>query len=205
MIKKCTPRSRINTHPRQRGFTLPEILIGIAIVALFATLIVSTFSGDSSKGAKLLSDMTTLRDALNRAKTDMGGIPNRFSVLWTRTDAIAANMFNGVLATDSWSGPYIEREPTDINNNIVANSITDSTTMSIFREPANAANGGNFNWVYFIRATNIPNPIVTEALKKCTGSTDAGATTFANGICRAALGAGQIETGTFDVKVADSR
>ena len=205
MIEKYTPPSLANAPQRQRGFTLPELLIGIAIVALFATLIVSTFSGDSSKGAKLLSDMTTLKDALNRAKTDMGGIPNRFSVLWTRTDAVAANMFNGVLATDTWSGPYVERETTDAANNITATTITDTATISIAREAAGAANGGNFNWVYFIRSSNIPNPVITEALKKCTGRVDAAAVTFANGVCRATLGAGTTEIGTFDVKVADSR
>jgi prepilin-type N-terminal cleavage/methylation domain-containing protein len=202
--KKTMP-SRIAHAPRQRGFTLPELLIGIAIVALFATLIVSTFSGDSSKGAKLLSDMTTLKDALNRAKTDMGGIPNRFSVLWSRTDATAANMFNGVVATVTWSGPYVERESTDANNNITATAITDSATISIAREAASAVNGGNFTWVYYMRASNIPNPIIAESLKKCTGSTDAGTATFANGVCRATPGTGTTEIGTFDVKVADSR
>lgn len=192
-------------HTNQSGFSLIEMLVALALIALLATLIFSTYSGDSSKATKLLSDMTTIRDSANRAKTELGGIPSRLSVLWNRTDATAANMYNGVASTNTWNGPYIERQGTDATNNITVPTIADAATISMNREAADATNGGNYTWVYFLRANNIPNPIITEFIKKCAGTDTVANATFLNSSCRATPGTGAVEFGTVDIKITDSR
>jgi prepilin-type N-terminal cleavage/methylation domain-containing protein len=185
--------------------TLIEIMVVIAVLGLLAGVFMSTFSGDKSKATRLLTSMKTVSDATNRAKMDMGGIPNRLSVLWTRTDASAGNMYNGIAATNSWSGPYMERQPVDASNNIQERAISDATTISIAREAASAANGGNFTWVYYLRASNVPNAIITEYIKACSDSDAVATVSFANGKCRATLGTSATEVGSVDFKIADSR
>lgn len=190
---------------KQKGFTLMELAVVLGIIAVLASVIIGSFSGDSSKATKLLADMTTIGNSVNRAKMELGGIPSRLSVLWTRTDAVAGNMFNGIAATTTWGGPYIERQPVDASNNITVSTVADAATISINREAASAANGGNYTWVYFLRASNVPNPIITEYIKKCAGTDAVATVTFANGKCRATLGTGATEFGTVDMKITDSR
>ncbi|MBD8051081.1 prepilin-type N-terminal cleavage/methylation domain-containing protein [Limnohabitans radicicola] len=189
----------------QRGMTLIEIMVVIAVLGILAGVFMANYSGDKSKATRLLTNMKTLSDATNRAKMDMGGIPNRLSVLWNRTDATAGNMFNGIAATTSWSGPYMERQPVDASNNIQEQAISDATTITIAREAASATNGGNFTWVYYLRATNVPNAIITEYIKSCANTDVVANATFANGKCRATPGTGATEVGTVDFKIADSR
>lgn len=191
---------------KQCGFTLVELIVVLAVIVVLATFMASKFSGDSSKAVKLFSDMKTLSDSSQRAVVDLGGVPSRLSVLWNRADATAGNMFNGIAATNNWSGPYIERQPTDANNAITESSIGDATTITIAREAANVAtNGGNYTWVYYLRASNVPNAVIIEAIKKCANTDIVGNATFINGQCRATLGSGATEFGSFDVKVSDSR
>lgn len=189
----------------QRGMTMIELMVVLAVIGLLASLLLPSFSGDSSKATTLLSNMTTMKDSVNRAKVELGGVPNRLSVLWNRTDATATNMFNGIAATTTWNGPYIERQPTDLSNLVTMTPIADAATVGISREAASAANGGNYTWVYFLRANNIPNPVIIEFMKKCTGTDVVTDSTFLNSRCRATLGSGSSEFGTVDLKVADSR
>lgn len=190
---------------RQRGFSLIEIMAGIAIVAIMSMILMGAFSGNTSKAVRLLSDMNTIANSTKRAQMELGGIPSRLSVLWNRTDATATNMFNGIAATNSWNGPYLERQPTNTSNNITEFDVADAATIAIAREAASAANGGNYTWVYYLRANNIPNAIIVEFIKKCAAVDVVANATFANGKCRAALGTGATEFGTVDIKVADSR
>jgi len=193
------------SRSKQGGFTMIELMVVLVVIGLLAALIAPQFSGDSSKATKLLADMTTVKDSVNRAKVEIGGVPNRLSVLWNRTDATASNMFNGIAATNTWNGPYIERQPTDGSNNISILSVADAATISVNREAASAANGGNYTWVYYLRANNIPNPIITEFIKKCSGTDVVANASFVNGSCRATPGSGATEFGTVDIKISDSR
>lgn len=199
------PLRRSHQNRREGGFSMVEIMITLVVLALLGGLFASQYSGDKSKATRLFTNMKTVADATNRAKMDMGGIPNRLSVLWTKTDAIAANMFNGIAGTNSWSGPYLERQAVDASNNIQEQAISDSTTITVAREAASAANGGNFTWVYYLRASNVPNAIILEYIKACANTDTVANATFANGQCRATPGTGATEVGTVDFKIADSR
>ncbi len=198
--------SRTRQHKsKQRGFSLLEILAALAIMSIMYMALSSAFSGNTSKAVRLLSDMTTIANSTKRAQMELGGVPSQLSILWNRADATAANMFNGIAATGSWNGPYLERQPTDAANAITVFDVADAATIAMAREAASAANGGNYTWVYYLRASNIPNPIITEFIKKCAGTDVVANATFANGKCRATPGTGATEFGTVDIKVVDSR
>lgn len=204
----AAPKAKRSASPRknrQTGFTLIELIVVLAVIVALSTFVASKFTGDSSKAVKLFADMKTLSDSVQRAVVDLGGVPSKLSVLWNKADATSSNMYNSIAATNSWSGPYIERQATDSNNAITATSIADSTTIAIAREAANlSTNGGNLTWVYYLRASNVPNAVIIEAIKKCANTDTVANATFINGQCRATIGT-SVEYGTFDVKISDSR
>jgi prepilin-type N-terminal cleavage/methylation domain-containing protein len=190
----------------QEGFSLLEVSIALGVIAIMGAVLINQFSSNSTKGQRLYSDMNTLTFATVLGSGDMGGVPSNLSVLWTQANAIPANMFNGITATNSWHGPYVLPQIVDASNNVLDKAVDDGVAINISREAASASNGGNYNWVYYLRASTVPNEIISEAMKKCTGVNilTSTAPTFANSNCRASLGTGSTGTGTFDVKISDS-
>ncbi len=198
----------LNENPeikKQRGMTLIELMVVVGIIGVIAAIFAGTADTSNSKATRLYSDMTTIKNASLRAKMDMGAIPSNLTALWTRTNATSANMFGGTNGTTSWSGPYMEQQTVNSSNAVIDSAVSDAVTITINREAAAAAtNGGNYSWVYYLRASNVPNAIIRKALKQCAGSEDATATTFLNASCRATLGTGSSEFGTVDLRVDDS-
>jgi prepilin-type N-terminal cleavage/methylation domain-containing protein len=190
---------------KQRGVTLVEVMIVVGILGIFGAFMMSKQDTSNSKATRLYGDMNTAKAALIRAKMDMGAFPSNLTALWLKTNATAANMFGGLNGTTSWNGAYMEQQPVDSSNAIKNPSVSDAVIFNISREAAApATNGGNYTWVYYLRASNVPNAVINKVLKQCTGSEDATAVTFVNATCRATLGTGATEYGTVDVRVDDS-
>jgi prepilin-type N-terminal cleavage/methylation domain-containing protein len=202
-------QARYGLRASQSGFSLVEISVALAVLAIIGAAIYTEFSTDSTKGQRLFTDMKTIADASNIAASDMGAIPSNLTVLWTQANATAANMFDAVTATNSWHGPYVRPQQVDTSSppNVLIKAVNDALSINISREAASAANGGNYNWIYYLRASSVPNSIIAEAMKKCTGVDiqTSTAPTFANSLCRATLGTGASASGTFDMRIADSR
>ena len=182
-----------------------ELMVVVAILGILAAFAMSKMDTSSSKATRLFNDMNTTKGALLRAKMDMGALPSNLTALWVKANASAANMYGGMNGTVSWNGAYMESQPVDSSNAIKSVAIADTTIFNITREAASAAtNGGNYTWVYYLRATNVPNTIIYKFLKQCAGSEDATAVTFVNAPCRATPGTGTTEYGTVDLRVDDS-
>ena len=185
-------------HKKQGGFTLIELLVGVVIIAILTVVVASNVSTDGTKATKVLENATSIKSAILRGKADMGTMPNNLTVLWTRASATAANMYSGQDSTNSWNGPYLASQNVDANNRILFPTISDGVIVAIDREA-----GINMARMYFLRTSNLPNPVIIEAMKKCNGTPDV-TRTFANSNCRAAPGTGTTEVGTFDVKIEET-
>ncbi len=72
--------------PAPRGFTLIELIVVMAIVALLVTIALPRYFGqlDRSKEAVLRADLATMRDALDKHFADHGRYPERLEDLATR-------------------------------------------------------------------------------------------------------------------------
>jgi type II secretory pathway pseudopilin PulG len=197
--------ARIGASASRGAATLLELMIVLAVIVLISTTLVLTFSGDSSKASKLMADMMTLRDALSRAKADLGGVPKKVDVLWSRDASTAANMYSGVTAVNAWNGPYIDRMEADASGKLTMPSITDGATVAILQEAKSADNGANHAFVYYVSSSGVPDSIVSEAFKKCTGSDLSSITEpgkhFLKSPCRVSGTAGSLR---FEVRVSDS-
>lgn len=190
---------------KQLGMTMIELMVVVAILGILAAFVMSKMDTSTSKATRLFNDMNTTKGALLRAKTDMGAIPSNLTVLWIKANATGANMFGGLNGTVSWNGGYMEPQPVDSVSAIKSVAIADAATINIAREAAAATtNGGNYTWVYFLRANNVPNSIIYKFLKQCSGSEDAATVSFVNAPCRAVPGTGSSEFGTVDLRVDDT-
>lgn len=69
-----------------RGFTLIELIVVMAIVALLVTVALPRYFGhlDRSKEAVLRADLATMRDALDKHFADRGRYPERLEDLAER-------------------------------------------------------------------------------------------------------------------------
>jgi len=195
---------------KQGGFTMAEMIAVMVVIGILTTVALRLFSGEGTRATRLLVDMKTFADGVTRVKLDTGSIPRRMDVLWDQSQATGPNMFGGVGGQNGWNGPYVERMPVDATNAqspIQLNAIADGVLVTIEREAASAANGGQYTWVYYMRAANVPNAIITAYMQKCTNLDEdaAMASSFLNSSCRATPGTGATEFGTVDFKVTDSR
>ena len=89
-----------------RAFTLIEILVVVAIIALLASVLLKGIGGtfdDSQKKIARLFIQTGLRTSLERYKLDMGSYPNT-------TEGLAALIVAPASGSESWRGPYSEAE-----------------------------------------------------------------------------------------------
>lgn len=102
-----------NRRNRRGGFTLPEVLVTVAIVAVLAAVVVPAVTQQLSKAdaPSLQSSISNLRTGVTAFVTDVRKFPRRLSHLSnaiTATDSsLAANLPFGNGSTNQWRGPYM--------------------------------------------------------------------------------------------------
>ena len=106
-------RSIRNSH--RRGFTLAEILVALALMALLAAVLLPTVAGQIMKGdsARVVQDLEAVRSGAERFLTDIRRYPGRYTDLSTaittaHTD-ILGNAYNAGMVS-KWKGPYITKD-----------------------------------------------------------------------------------------------
>ena len=100
-----------STSNRRSGFTLPEVLVTVAIVAVLAAIVVPSVTNQMSKGddANLPTNATSLRTAITAFVSDTRKFPSRIQHLQVApqtTDLdVSGNAYGS--AANRWKGPYL--------------------------------------------------------------------------------------------------
>lgn len=102
-----------------RGFTLAEILIALALIAILAAVLLPTVAGQILKGdaARVMQDLDAVRSGIDQFLADVHRYPGKYSDL---SKAVVANDvadhsdINGNAYTTGlaarWSGPYVTKD-----------------------------------------------------------------------------------------------
>lgn len=112
---KCKQDSRKKSAVRRLGFTLAEILIALALIALLAAVLLPTVAGQILKGdaGRVMQDLDAVRSGIDQFLADVHRYPGQYSdlstkVTTTNTD-INGNTYTTGLAA-KWSGPYVTKD-----------------------------------------------------------------------------------------------
>jgi prepilin-type N-terminal cleavage/methylation domain-containing protein len=95
------------------GFTLPEVLVTVAIVSVLAAIVVPTVTSQLSKGddTSVQTNMSNLRTAVTAFVSDVrkfpGNIEHLLSAPVAADSALQAATSYGAAAVGRWRGPYM--------------------------------------------------------------------------------------------------
>jgi prepilin-type N-terminal cleavage/methylation domain-containing protein len=97
------------------GFTLAEILVALALIALLAAVLLPTVAGQILKGdaSRVAQDLDGVRAGISQFLADVHRYPGKYSDLSkaisiTDTDINGAAYTSGL--TKSWGGPYASKD-----------------------------------------------------------------------------------------------
>jgi prepilin-type N-terminal cleavage/methylation domain-containing protein len=103
---------------RFAGFTLAEILVALALIALLAAVLLPTVAGQILKGdaARVQQDVEAVRSGVDQFLADVHRYPGKYSDLSTKittttsthTDINGAAYTSGLV--NKWGGPYVTKD-----------------------------------------------------------------------------------------------
>jgi prepilin-type N-terminal cleavage/methylation domain-containing protein len=104
---------------KKRGFSLGEILVTVAIMAVVAAVVIPSIGGQLNKGdtSRVSGDLTSVRSALEQFLADVRRYPSAMASLQTKPTAAAA-ADTGANGTGTytaaqvarWRGPYMTKD-----------------------------------------------------------------------------------------------
>ncbi len=97
------------------GFTLAEILVALALMALLAAVLLPTVAGQIMKGdvGRVIQDLEAVRSGSEQFLTDIRRYPGRYSdlssvITATKTDILGNTYTAGMVS--KWKGPYVTKD-----------------------------------------------------------------------------------------------
>lgn len=121
----------------RRGFTLIELAIAMALIALLAGVLIPTMfrRSQDAQSTAMLQNLNALTIALNAFKADVGRYPSRLTMLSTAPVAASVDICSRTMPLfGSWNGPYMDRTLTATGLPTGSATITDTVT----RDPPSA-------------------------------------------------------------------
>jgi prepilin-type N-terminal cleavage/methylation domain-containing protein len=125
------------------GFTLAEILIALALIAVLAAVLLPSVAGQIMKGdsGRTMQDLDAMRAGIDQFLADVHRYPQRVSHLNTKI-TIADKDVNGTLYPSGlvakWVGPYITKPLNDAS--VIPTGFGAVIRDSLQRVPSNAIN-----------------------------------------------------------------
>jgi len=110
--------SLLKSHRRPRtgrGFTLAEILVALALMALLAAVLLPTVAGQILKGdaGRTVQDLSAVQSGAQQFLADVHRYPGKYSdlskiITTANTDILSATYNAGLVA--KWKGPYVMKD-----------------------------------------------------------------------------------------------
>jgi prepilin-type N-terminal cleavage/methylation domain-containing protein len=100
---------------KRRGFSLGEILVAVAIMAVVAAVVIPSIGGQLNKGdaARVSSDLINVRSATEQFLADVRKYPSGLTQLVTKpllTDLDLLAVAFGASPVARWRGPYMTKD-----------------------------------------------------------------------------------------------
>ena len=97
------------------GFTLPEVLVTLAIVATLTAVLLPALNNQLSKGdaSRVTNDIVAIRTAVGAFTSDVRRYPSALLHLKTAPSSTAKDVLNndyGATLIQRWRGPYLSKE-----------------------------------------------------------------------------------------------
>ena len=144
-------------HPRL-AFTLAEILVTLALLALLAAVLLPTVAGQILKGdaGRVVSDLQAVRSGQEQFLADIHRYPGKYSdlskaVTATNTDVLGNTYSAGMVS--KWKGPYVTKDtvnasvPTGFGGSItnVFMQVTNTNAVPYLTVVITGINGPDFD------------------------------------------------------------
>lgn len=128
--------------PRRPGFTLPEILVTIAIIAALSVVAIPAVMNKltEARAAALAETLDGINETVQNYRGNVGRYPRTLSQLSTKPTTGALEVCQGVtppVNINQWRGPYTSRTFT-----AAGTKVGDATIQDVLRRvPADASSG----------------------------------------------------------------